>query len=363
MEALRIIEELKERCEDSDKQWASGSANARAQVASGEATARVKSMLGGLYWSMGRYGEAIDMHKANIKIYRTLHGQRSEEVGMCFLSIGQCLHEMQDNTKAVKKLDRAISILTEACGPESDLVGVVYGVKAGCFVLSGKTIEALALYEESLRISKKTRGNDYLELASADDAGRLGNMGIIYSELGRLEEAQDAFKQTLAILRRVHGEKHPDVATAFVNIGVVLEKQGEHEEAHKMYSKALKVKRRIYGDEHADVAWVYLCLGSSNLKQGRFDDAAKVIRKGIASYQSQLGPDNARNARMYYNLALAQQGSGEISEALESVEVSLRIYNKHGAAGALWTEMGDYNGPMLANDLHRTLKLKAAKRV
>jgi hypothetical protein len=71
----------------------------------------------------------------------------------------------------------------------------------------------------------------------------LNNLGILYSDTGRLAEADKAFSEALTIRRdlaaRDPGAYRPDVATTLNNLGLLHSNTGRLAEADKAFSEAL----------------------------------------------------------------------------------------------------------------------------
>ena len=57
------------------------------------------------------------------------------------------------------------------------------------------------------------------------------NLGLLYKNWGRYEEAEPVIKQALAIRRGVLGDQHPDTAESLNNLAGLSHEQGRYAEA------------------------------------------------------------------------------------------------------------------------------------
>ena len=83
------------------------------------------------------------------------------------------------------------------------------------------------------------------------DADYYYNLGIVFGNLGKYQEALDAYKRAIKI--------KPDYAKAHYNLGTVYGKLGKHQEAIYPYKRAIRIKPD-YADAHYDLGYSYFIL-------------------------------------------------------------------------------------------------------
>jgi tetratricopeptide (TPR) repeat protein len=83
-------------------------------------------------------------------------------------------------------------------------------------------------------------------------AGAYINLGTIYYNLRRLDDAEKCYRAAIAI--------DPDYALAYFNLGNVFDERGNAEEARKLYETALQLAPG-YADAHYNLALSYERLG------------------------------------------------------------------------------------------------------
>jgi len=198
----------------------------------------------------------------------------------------------------------------------------------------GKLEEAIDAYNEAISIK-----SDYAEAYN--------NLGVTFQAQGKLDEALGAYKKAVSI-KPDYAEAHqnignalkdqsklegsidaykeavsikPDYAEAHNNMGVTLQEQGKLDAALEAYNTALSVK--------PDYAEVYNNMGVTFQAQGKLEKAIEAYCKALS-----LKPDYTQ---VYNNVGNALQEQGKLDEALGAYKKAVSIkpdcaqaYNKIG---------------------------------
>src|SRR5690554_5907396 len=98
-----------------------------------------------------------------------------------------------------------------------------YRVMAEEFYLQGKSLKALEMYRKAMRYSRSREDTSLL----------LFNIGVILTELGKLDGAIRCYKKIIEI--------NPIYVDAYYQLGVISEDKGEYEEAVELYKSALRI--------------------------------------------------------------------------------------------------------------------------
>src|SRR5262245_37781923 len=67
------------------------------------------------------------------------------------------------------------------------------------------------------------------------------NMGSLYMEDDRPEEAEPVYREALSIYQQAYGATHRNVALALENLGKVLVRQHRYKDAEAQYRQALAI--------------------------------------------------------------------------------------------------------------------------
>ena len=193
---------------------------------------------------------------------------------------------------------------------------------ASALALQGRTDEAVAHYEEALRINP-------------GHARSHNNLGFILAARGRLDDAIVQYTEAL--------RNHPDYALAHDNLGVALAKQGRIAEAIAHFREAL---RGLPDDAaaHYDLANALLQAGSLDDAIAEYSEALRLdpasaparnnlglalarsgrTREAVAVYRDLLAasPDYVE---AHYNLGAVLAGEGRLEEAIVEFSTALRL--------------------------------------
>ena len=146
-------------------------------------------------------------------------------------------------------------------------------------------------------------------------ASTLNNLGLLYSNQGRYQEAESLYRGALSLGQRWLGDEHLDVATSLNNLAALCNNQGRYQEAESLLVQALELKQRWLGDEHPDVASSLNNLAALYNNQGRYQEAESLYRGALSLGQRLLGDEHPDVASSLNNLAVLYNNQGRYQEA------------------------------------------------
>ncbi|MGA8500067.1 MAG: hypothetical protein WB683_00830 [Candidatus Sulfotelmatobacter sp.] len=163
---------------------------------------------------------------------------------------------------------------------------------------------------------------------SGVELGRAWNvLGVVYTQQGKLMEAQNAFERSLQIFSQ-EPQFVTDYAAALQNYGELYNDSGQRAVAGKMWSKALDLLQQ--SGDHAGIARSFTYLAGLALAQNRVADAKKKLRSVAEEMKltNDLSDDDL--AFIYETQAWLARAEGHLSAAVagyqRSLELSKRIY-------------------------------------
>ncbi len=134
-----------------------------------------------------------------------------------------------------------------------------------------------------------------------DSAKFHNNLGYMYEQAGRLDEAERELRIALKL--------DPEDESAHHNLGSVCDKKGRLEEAIQEYRTALKRDPKMVGTHHN--------LGLVYGKQGKIDEAMAEFRTAL-----QLDPDFPKS---HFNLGFCYQNQGQLDKAIAEYKIALSL--------------------------------------
>jgi len=233
--------------------------------------------------------------------------------------------------------------------PASHRLALFYDNLGGLFRDLGEHEQAREYYEKSLAIVRDIYGEQHPDVAIS-----YNNLGTLLSALGEHEQAREYYEKSLAIFRDIYGEQHPDIAASYNNLGTLFRDLGEHEQAREYYEKSLAIARDIYGEQHPKVATSYGNLGLLLHDLGEHEQAREYYEKSLAIVRDIYGEQHPDIAASYGNLALLLRDLGEHERAREYLEKSLAIARdiygeqhpdvavSYGSLGLLLRDLGEH---------------------
>ena len=190
----------------------------------------------------------------------------------------------------------------------------------------GNNTESLNQFMLCLELSNK---NNFKDIS----AGIMNNLGVLYKEKSKIDEAERMYKESLEIYRQLDDKK--GIAKSLNNLGNLYNKQGKNEETEKLYHESLEIKRQL-GDKEG-IAMSLNNLGLLYNEQGKNEETEKLYHESL-EIRRQLGykqgiATSLNNLGNLYN----KQGKYEDAEKLyqESLEIERQLGDKKGISSVL----------------------------
>ncbi|WPL19234.1 putative PEP-CTERM system TPR-repeat lipoprotein [Thiorhodovibrio winogradskyi] len=122
------------------------------------------------------------------------------------------------------------------------------------------------------------------------------NLGVLYADLGRYQEAEQAYRQAIA--------QQPQFVPASVNLALLLSERGQEPAAERLLRQGLT--------RNPDSADLHHALGLSLVRQQRLESALVALAKA-----AELAPNNLRYGYVH---AVALQANDQIAAAIQVLE-------------------------------------------
>jgi len=205
-----------------------------------------------LYYSLGEYGNALEMQKKSCEIREKLFGYDSEFTAKNYNVLGVVYDEKGEYKKALPLYEKALKIREEVLGENHPDTAGSYNNLAGLYKSKGEYDKSLPLYEKALKIREKVLGENHPGTAVS-----YNNLAALYASKGEYDKALPLYEKALTIKEEVLGENHPDTATSYNNLALLYESKGEYDKALPLYEKDLKISEEVLGENHPDTALSY----------------------------------------------------------------------------------------------------------
>jgi tetratricopeptide (TPR) repeat protein len=163
----------------------------------------------------------------------------------------------------------------------------------------------------------------------------LSNLGDRYTDAGRLDEAETAYKRVIEIDERLLEPNDPNLGIDFKNLGKVYWKRKAFAEAEQMILRTREIVRAAHGDEsdeHASLLHsfgvLYRDWADEPGQKHRRTDAARLQGEAVVLARRVLGErhPNVATYLVNHSATLAQQGNlAALDLAVRALAIQLSL--------------------------------------
>ncbi len=181
--------------------------------------------------------------------------------------------------------------------------------------MKGELDESIATHERSIALRRKVAGDKDKSVGYG-----LHNMAPVLSMAGRQEEALAAREEALEIFEAHFGVDNPTTMSVKFGLANQQRDMGLYDEAEASFEAIEAVWLESLGPNHPDVGDLHDAMGRVRKHQGRFEESVALHRKALAIHVEALGDEHPDVANTDIHLAQALVAGGQ-REAAETVYV------------------------------------------
>ncbi len=311
------------------------------------------------YRLMGEFAKAEPLFRRAVALNETAHGANSLAAAQNLGGLGECLYLEDKDSEAEPILRRALAI--DHAQPQSSLDGT-RNYLALLLERKGEYPEAGVLLRESVAITARSEGTqsqDYLvslhNLAGAqidmgdlngaanseqevlatrrhiwgpshpDTAYSLNNLGWIYLELGRWQDAEPLLRENLEVIRKAEIVPGVRYANALGNWGRVLQQKGDLSGASQAFEEAQRVLASVGKSDTWIAAKILVYQAMIDLDRGQIEAALPLATRAVALQRKLGGDSNPQLASGELCLGLADLLAGDAAAAAAEFQSALEI--------------------------------------
>lgn len=132
---------------------------------------------------------------------------------------------------------------------------------------------------------------------------------------GRLDEAEAACEQGLALGREGFGPSHPWVASGLLARARIEMARDRARSARPLVEEALRIRRGVFGKSHPDVAEALAALASLDNSPRSYPEGVARFQEAIDMTRRALGDGDPRVARLWFGLGELHLQRANVAEA------------------------------------------------
>ncbi len=286
--------------------------------------ADLRTVLGGVYYDLGDYQIAEEMHRAALVLRRELLGSKHADVARSLVSLGEALRKQARFDDAKRLFTEALSIQRELL-PEGDpAIGLTLFHLGMVYNVMWNGAEAEGYFREALVIA---RHHSHWSIA-----GVLDQLALSLTYQRKYSEAEPFARECVEMRRKQSPSGGPGLATALHNLGFLLREHGRVAEAEPFFREALEIRRKCLGRYHQEPIVTLIIFSESLRRQGNLEEAAQLACEVIALSNEPASPADLRRfaGSAYGVLASVRSEQGRTDEAIAANRKVIELKPKHG---------------------------------
>ncbi len=185
------------------------------------------------------------------------------------------------------------------------------------FIQLNKARFDLALEKLELALEKFRAAN---QLNTREGAKCLAHLALVYSSMGKYNQARDNELQALQIRQQLYGDQSEEVAASLNDLGLIL-LQSDGDKALEYYEKALAIYQKLHGNNHPKIAISNTNIGILYRQQELYGDAINNFESARAIWEK-IYPNG------HPNTALVNSYLGQTYQRMRNPSVAFQFYEK-----------------------------------
>ncbi|RNC81398.1 MAG: serine/threonine protein kinase [Phycisphaera sp.] len=273
--------------------------------------ARFEHVLGDRFYKLGRYNEAEKLlHKAVDTFDKSW--SQDENLEETLSAHGLLLwtrFNQERDAHALDKMRMHLNQVQSRLGPTHKL-SLQTQIDYALALTADKLDEALQVITETSKTCNRTLGSsDELSLVA------LNALAVIHSRRSEIEQAIQAYEESLALRRANYPTTHTMVATAASNLGSYLANLGYTTRAEPLLREALESRQQSLGENHPSTLITQAKLAGLLSRIGDYSNSQKLFESCIAGMTTEFGPVHSRTLGALNGLGLCYLRAKDYSKA------------------------------------------------
>lgn len=231
--------------------------------------------LGFLQLHQGRSDQAEESLRKAVRLFEDASERDGPEAAQAHAHLGMVYMSQGRYSQAQEQLHRALSLREQLTNDKAPWIAATYNDLGLVYSQTDKE-KALQYFEEAREMYGTLYGARHPKTANAHI-----NTGILYRDLGLLDDAVIQFDRSMEIWKEVYPQPHVSKAIALYNLGQTYVQLGDHALAREYYDEALRMYEAVYGKIHPETALVLNALGNLHAAAGNFDEALTAYQKAL----------------------------------------------------------------------------------
>jgi CHAT domain-containing protein/Tfp pilus assembly protein PilF len=261
-----------------------------------------------IYLAMGNKQAADSMFLKTIECFSSDYYENDPRYSYCLTEYTNFLIENTRFKDAGQVLQDALANISSVESDSCSAYASVLSTLGNVYYWDGHYSQAEEMLEKSVNIfSTKSRW----ERGSFDAAFANHNLTSVYLDEEKYDKAISLGIKSLAIDKKLSGEKSEDYVEGLIMLGNVYIKVSRFNDAYSVLTKALETEKSLDGTKSEKYAEILDHLGELSWESGDFDKSEKLYLEALKIQES--GKLDANDT--YFGMAALYQLKGDFSSA------------------------------------------------
>ena len=265
---------------------------------------------GSLLSYTGKYDSSTTLYKEALSIYASYNKEKGQKEAIAINNIAVNMNQQYKIDEAEKYYLQAKDILTNLYGENRPEIAAIYN-NLGFIYLDNKDYDkSEEAMKKAYQIKQAVLGNNHPSVGLA-----LINLGMLSYSRKNYNEAEITLKKAINHFIRTNAYKHSYFALSYYWLGRVYSDAGKLTNAEKSFKKCIKIRQKIYPENHFTIWSVKGELGVCLFKQKKYSQAEKLLLGSLEFYKKNRKFDKKKIIRYTKQLALLFRQVGNPSKA------------------------------------------------
>lgn len=271
--------------------------------------ALLMSILGEVYYELGDYEVALELHTAALQRYEQVPGASPQELRNTLLELSRTNLKLGRNDDAEVHTLRAIDVQDTYMLDEEPNRVLPLQMICDTRYATGDYAEALPYCLRTVEIARLPTTTRPETLSSA-----LNGLANVYVGLGEYGNALDYYIESQQVDIESLGPDHPWTAISTSNIGYAYRRLRQYDDAQRYYVDSLAIAEKVWPATHPEIRRIKSSIGLVYRLTGRYDEAEAFLLPIAAEYEA----TGETGAWAYYDLAILYDVSGQHAKMLDA---------------------------------------------
>jgi CHAT domain-containing protein/Tfp pilus assembly protein PilF len=179
-------------------------------------------------------------------------------------------------------------------------------------------------------VPSPTRGQGF-QPARQNEANRLYEEASQLFDRGRYDAAIASAEHSLAIVEKLLGAYHPDVAKVLTLLAMSHDAKGDYTRAEPLYLRAVAILEKKPGEKRRDLAVALGNLAGLYSHKDDYARAEQLFTRALSLLENGVGSESPDYASALNNFALLYSQKGDFAHAEPMFQRAIAILEKNGA--------------------------------